>query len=248
MPRIFSKWGFWLFLLAVVWYFAANFALGKINQNNIAYAKSQHQTEQQFDLGERKKVVIRAPDKDFSVGTIRLVFDPDIAQASIVNKNLSITTSGKWIDDVFNITLDTVRTKLSDRDDQLTILLPSAVNKVGFSGRYTVEVEGHLPIAAAGLNLDILDCAPTLNTEKLIVNKLKLSRTCLDSHYNRYAATDINIGKETQINRLELSMKNGGFSFDSNTIPQQILLQLGEDVQISANSQFLKNAKFGNQF
>ncbi|MFZ6757573.1 hypothetical protein ACO0K9_10140 [Undibacterium sp. Ji50W] len=246
MKRLFSKAGVWLFLAAVVWYVAGNFTLDNINKNNRARAKSQHQAEHHFDIGEQASVVIRTQGNEVHTGGITVIFDPNVSQASVNNENLRLSVNGKTVDGILNITLASVETHLYRSFNKFTIHLPSSVKKVAFSGVGTTELSGTLP--GAELSLEIADCQSTVNMTDLKVNHLKLTSTCQMPPKKDWRTNGFVLGDGVQINRLDVSMQRGLLDFFAATIPQQIQLNIGDEVAVSGQREFLKSARFSNNF
>jgi len=222
MKPQFSKAGVWLFLAAVVWYVAGNFALESMNKNNLALAKSLHQTEHHFDIGKLESVVIRAQNNNVWTGGIKVVFDPNATQASINNENLRLSVNGKMLDGVLNISLENIETRQYRQTSEFTVLLPPTLKKVKFSGIDSVTLSGSLPASDAELNLEITDCRSTVNMGNLIVNHLKITSACqtkLKKHWNEEGFV---LSDGVQINQLDVSMQFGmlkSVSYTHLTLP-----------------------------
>ncbi|MFZ6778742.1 hypothetical protein ACO0LD_18115 [Undibacterium sp. Ji83W] len=247
MTRYFSKVGVWIFIFAVAWYLAGNYFLDRLKKEQVAYAESMHVKEQHADIGSNSRAVIRALGDDFRVSHIKLVFDPAASQASINNEDMQVAASTQFVDGVFNITFSKAVAPMDHHKKMITeIRLPSSVNKVEIAGIDAVEISGSLPAPAAELVLENLGCTAKINIEQLQVNRLKLVASCQIPPKNECCSTQFNLSEQIQIGKLEVVMQHGSLDYSGSKVPQETLLNVGDNVSITGRREFLQSLRFGN--
>ncbi len=248
-PRLLSKIGLWLFILAVAWYFTGNFLLNRIKKERLAQALSMHIAKQQFDIGNSGKLVIRTLDTDNNRGNIHVIFDPLLSQATVNNENLRQSITGQLVDGVFNITIDLDKRVSIDgySNKDINIRLPASVNKLEFSGPNFAEISGSLPISATELTVELAGCNQQANMQNLTVSQLKLVTSCQNPSSQTCCTSSFRLNNEVRIDKLEVVMQQGSLDFLGNVIPQQTILNISDQVQVSAGRAFFQTARFNSK-
>jgi len=244
MARYFSKIGVWLFIISVAWYLSGNFLIDHLKKEKIAYFKNRHVTQQQADIGSNSRVLISAPDDETMYFT--LIFDSTASKVSINNENLQVAASTRLVDGVFNVVLSKVATPVLEHHSsrKIEIHLPSSVSKVEIAGGSFVDISGRLPAPGAELMLELTDCAGRVDFKEFVVNELKLVAHCKVPPKEKCCTTHVELGEHIDIQKLEVTLPYGDLNFAANVLPQQILLNIGDDVTISARRAFLEKARF----
>ncbi|MFZ6654777.1 hypothetical protein ACO0LH_05965 [Undibacterium sp. TJN19] len=84
--------------------------------------------------------------------------------------------------------------------------------------------------------------------ESFTVSHLKLTSACQMLSKERRQGAGLTLGAGVEIKRLDVTMQQGSLNFSATTIPQQIQLNIGDDVIITGQRAFLKLAQFTNNF
>lgn len=247
MSRHFSKVGVWLFVAAFAWYMGGNFLLDNLMKEKIAYAKSNHVRGRYADTGSSNKVVIRALGGDFYVEHIDLIFDATVSQAVIDNEDILIAASTQLSDDVLHVEFREATAPVSSTSStKILVRLPSTVRQVELAGIHSVNISGSLPATDAELVLKSLDCAPQLTMKQLQVNNLKLIDDCQAPPKQGCCITNFSLSEQIHVGKLEVAMQHGKLEYTSEAIPQQTLLNVSDNVQITGRRDFLQSLRFNN--
>ncbi|PXX34926.1 hypothetical protein [Undibacterium pigrum] len=244
MARYFSKIGVWLFIATVTWYLSGNFLIDHLKKEKVTYYKNKHVAKQQADIGNSGRVLISVPDG--YKAHFALIFDPAISQVSINNENLQVATSMQSGDGVLNVILRKAEIPVIDHDysSKTEIRLPSTVGKVEIAGGSSVEISGRLPAPAAELVLEISDCRVRTSFKEFVVGRLKLVSICKVPSKEKCCAASFYLAEHISVEKLEVILPYGHLDFSAELLPQQILLNVGNDVTVSARRAFLEKARF----
>ncbi|MFZ6732100.1 hypothetical protein ACO0LG_09285 [Undibacterium sp. Ji42W] len=246
MPRYFSKVGVWLFTLAFVWYLAGNYMLDHLSKERLAKAESMHVKDQFADLGGQTMVVLDTQvENRRGAGKIKLVFEPGMTQAKVSNPNLQIAVSMQATSDAFHIRLSSSKSDLRHYNSEtIEIRLPVSVRKLELTGTSSAEISGSFPAPEAVLELLIQDCGSHTDIGNLQVRQLRLVSRCVPPPTKECCSITYSLNKDMQIRMLEVKMPFGNLDIHPEHLPQQILLDVGEDVTISGRRDFFKLARF----
>lgn len=245
MARRFSRAGPWLFVILLAWFVGGNLLRDSLKTKGLAHAKSMHKSQHRFAAKTLTSVVIRGQDDLYQ--NIKLVFDPSATQATINNENLQISVTGQLADNVLNIALGNLRSpqRRHYQTTELSINLPLTVKRVAFAGINRIQLSGHSPNPETELDLEILDCEPTVNIDHLTVNQLKLATTCKQPQdKEKCCHPSFSLGADVVIGKLDASMPNGKLTVSLDALPKQITLSLGDTVEVTGPSGFFRAARF----
>ncbi|WP_422954061.1 hypothetical protein [Undibacterium sp. TC4M20W] len=246
MSRHFSKAGAWLFALAFVWYLAGNYMLDHLSKERLAEAEIIHVREQYADLGNHTKVVLDTQvDSRRDVGKLKLIFEPGLTQVKVNNPNLQIAVSMQAASDAFHIRLSSSKSDLRyHRSEEIEIHLPVSVRKLEFAGDSGAEISGSFPAPETALELSMRDCGSRTDIGDLQVSQLRLVSRCVPPPTKECCSMTYSLNKDMRVTKLEVQMPFGNLDIHPERLPQQILLDVGEDVQISGRREFFKLARF----
>ncbi|BBB62494.1 hypothetical protein UNDKW_4221 [Undibacterium sp. KW1] len=246
MSRLFSKAGVCLFAFTFVWYLAGNYMLGYLNKERLAAAENIHIKEQYADLGQHTRVVI---DTQLAihrgVGKIKLIFEPGMTQAKVSNPNLQIAVSMQAAADAFHIRLNSSKSDMRHyRTGELEIRLPVSVRRLELTGASNAEISGSFTAPDTSLELLVRDCDSHIEVDSLKVNQLRLVSACVSPPKKECCAITYSVKEGAQINQLDVQMPFGDLDVHPGRVPQQILLDLGENVKITGKPEFFRLARF----
>ncbi len=246
MSRHFSKVGAWIFALAFVWYLAGNYMLDHLSKERLAEAENMHVKEQYADLGSHTTVVLDIQSEDrHGVGKIKLIFEPGMTQAKVNNSNLEIAASMQAASDAFHISLSSSKSDLRHyRSENLEIHLPVSVRKLEIRGDSNAEISGSFLVPEAALELFMRDCGSHTKIGNLQVGQLRLVSGCVPPAKKECCSMTYSLNKDLQVTKLEVQMPFGNLNVHPERLPQQILLDVGEEVQITGRREFFKLARF----
>lgn len=248
MQRLFHRVGPWLFLFAVAWYLAGNYWMKSFEQQRAARATERHVRSQSFDVGVQGSVVIRTSEHmDRFRSAIAIRFDPNATQATVKNENWDVSVNGQLVDGVLQIVLSRTDRSGYRPANELRVVLPGAVSRVGVEGENSFDISGRLSNPKSTLVLENLQCSSTVTVKGLSVKQLKLLSMCQVSASEKpdeccHARFVIEPGAELE--KLEVSMLSGALNFQAYSIPQTEL-NLGDSVEVRARRAFLQAARFG---
>ncbi|MFZ6875746.1 hypothetical protein ACO0LF_27070 [Undibacterium sp. Di27W] len=246
MSRNFSRTGLWLFMFAVFWYLVANFLLDDLKKEQIARAYGGRLKQEYVSIGSNNKLVIRTTGEDFSVHNVSLVFDPGLTQALIKNENVQIAVNTQMQDGVLTLGMVQADVSVNDRHSSslIEIRLPSSVNQVEFAGHGTIKISGNFPSTSTELMLKSLSCDASLSIEGLTVAQLNYQVSSKQEENKKTCFPVFDMSAVNRIDKLEVSMSHGRLNVGNKITPKTTVLTLSDDVNVTAQSEFLRAATF----
>ncbi|MFZ6743807.1 hypothetical protein ACO0LC_11310 [Undibacterium sp. JH2W] len=245
IPRPLSKLGLWLFVLAIIWYVVGNSLLADLKKAQLAQAKDKQIIEQKFDVGSSGRVVIRKQDADLNFDGISLILDPDASQATIHNEHVRIPIAGKVEDAAFVITVGRGNLPVSYSSEKIEIRLPASISQIEISGVGSVDLTGRLPVSASTLSLGIATCDARFELQDVAVKQLKLVSSCQAVQKN-CCTSGFELGDKVQVGRLDVAMQYGELNISGDVVPQETLLNVGDEVHITGKRAFFQSARFSH--